>query len=67
MGGRSESGDPGQPLLVEPLELAVAVERVVGQTDVAQTVEVGEQSRRQRGQIVVVQRPAGINNMTACV
>lgn len=41
--------------MVEPFELAVAVESVLGQTDVSQTVKVGEQSRGQCGQVVVVQ------------
>jgi len=54
LGGRAEPGDPGQPLLVQPFEFAVAVELVLGQTDVAQTVKIREQSRWQRGQVVVV-------------
>jgi len=63
LGGRPEPGDPGQPLLVQPFQLAVAAELVLGQTDVAQTVEIGEQSRRQRGQVVVVQSAAKNTNI----
>lgn len=64
-GGRPESRDPGQPLLVEPFELTVALELVFRQTDVAQTVKVGEQSRRQRRQVVVVQSPVR-KKLSAC-
>lgn len=67
LGGRSESGNPGQPLLVEPLELTVALQLVVGQTDVAQPVEIGKQSRRQRGQVVVVQRSENNLHYWRCV